>query len=332
LATLALHGCYRKESPEKTLIGTSQKEAASPLATVTPRAGVDTGTKRGVDCVAMSADGHVLIDISDHMVKVWEMPAGKELWHFKDEHGAGLDCVAISPDGKTAAHASHASITLHDVGTGKQLHRLFHKGLISGLCFSPDGSLLVAGGQTVITGWDAKSGQERFVWGPQKKRGQWITALSEFFNASGQIASGSEDGTIKVWDIAAGKLLKTFSSGPQAEVKAIGVSADGKLLAAIKHLNLIEVWDVSSGRLLNSLQRQTGIFPRCFFLPDGKTLVYPGGGNRICVERIDVGQERCRLEGHNNPVWSLGLAADGSTLASGDRDGIIKIWDLKSLP
>src|SRR5260370_20259267 len=105
------------------------------------------GTKKGVDGVALSADGHVLIAASNHIVKVWEVPAGKELWHFKDEHGAGLARVAISPDGKTAAHASHASITLHDAGTGKQLHRLFHKGLVSGPWFAPGRNPGGAGGK-----------------------------------------------------------------------------------------------------------------------------------------------------------------------------------------
>src|SRR5439155_26357778 len=128
----------------------------------------------------------------------------------------------------------------------------------------------------VINGWDSKSGQERFVWRPAKKRGQWITALSEFFNAGGEIASGSEDGTIIVWDISAGKPIKTFTSGRQAEVEAIAVAADGNSLAAIKSLNvigdlIIEVWDVRSGQLVNSFQRKVGGFlRRCFFLPDGK--------------------------------------------------------------
>src|SRR5260370_39117891 len=102
------------------------------------------GTKKGVDGVALSADGHVLIAASNHIVKVWEVPAGKELWHFKDEHGAGLARVAISPAGEMAAHRSPTPIPLHDAGPGQPLHQLFYKRLGSGLCVPPASDLVVA--------------------------------------------------------------------------------------------------------------------------------------------------------------------------------------------
>jgi WD40 repeat protein len=67
------------------------------------------------------------------------------------------------------------------------------------------------------------------------------------------IASGSTDNTIKLWDVASGKQLKTLN-GHSSSVLSVAFSSDGKTIASGSDDNTIKLWDVASGKQLNTLR------------------------------------------------------------------------------
>src|SRR5262245_10201635 len=66
------------------------------------------------------------------------------------------------------------------------------------------------------------------------------------------IASGSIDRTIKLWDVATGRELRTLS-GHSDHVNSVAFSPDGKSVASGSWDRTIKLWDVATGRQLRTL-------------------------------------------------------------------------------
>jgi WD40 repeat protein len=340
-----LAGCSRNTSPPQPTGGAPPTSAERPIGggeqptgggpkVVQPRTSIDSGIEGGATAVAITNDGKLAITQGygkTKNVQIWDVQKQQKLHEFDNESGSVLP-VAMSPDGKTAAYATYSFISLREVGSGKELHQLRPKehvlGFPTSLEFSPAGDLLVVSGNKNIVAWNPVTGEQRLDWEADNKE---ATRLSNFFDSGKKIASGGEEGTVKVWEVGSGKLLQTLSGGPKEKVVSLAVSADGKTLVSVTNFSPIQVWDVSAGNVRKTI-KGTGAWASLLLLPDGQTLLYTGRDNSIVLENVETGVRRHVLQGHTQVISWLALTPDGSTLVSGGNDKTIKVWDLKSLP
>ena len=71
------------------------------------------------------------------------------------------------------------------------------------------------------------------------------------------IATGSGDKTVRLWDAATGKAMKTLS-GHTDDVSALAYSPDGKVIATGSGDNTVRLWDAATGEALKTLSGHSG--------------------------------------------------------------------------
>jgi len=162
--------------------------------------------------VAISPDGQIIASGSaDKTVKLWQLDTGKEICTFKG-HSDQVWSVAFKDRQTLASGSGDSTIKIWQVGAAESIRSLEgHSGWVRAVAFSPDGKTLASGSSdTSVKIWSLQGGFLKSI--QQMLFGGEIFALaghsgyvfSVAFSPDGQmLASGSQDCTIKLWDLGA---------------------------------------------------------------------------------------------------------------------------------
>jgi WD40 repeat protein/transcriptional regulator with XRE-family HTH domain len=147
-----------------------------------------------------------------------------------------------------------------------------------------------------------------------------------------RLATGSWDGSLKLWDIENGTLLWTIWFTDNVECLAF--APNGGILASSGDGATVQLWGSQRGEHVQTLTGPTGPVFTLVWSPDGHLLA--GGSFDKTIQLWEISQARSetsvrRLSGHTNFVLGLAFAPDGTTLASGSWDGTVRLWDVESL-
>jgi len=145
--------------------------------------------------------------------------------------------------------------------------------------------------------------------------GHSSTVYGIAFSTDGKYAvSGAYDGNIKLWDIEAGRELRTFG-GHTEYVKAVAFSRDGRYAASASHDQTVRVWDVETGR---EIRRLGGFFASSLsFEPDGSLLIGDFIGKvRLWDFRSGVEKELKKGDFEGDVMAAL-LQRDGRVVVAG---------------
>ena len=312
-----------------------------------------TGHTRSVNSVSFSSDGNTIASGSwDDTVRLWDVNTGRNIRTLIG-HTDGVNSVSFSSDGNTIATGSEDNmIRLWDVNTGRNIKTF--KGYtdtassygVNSVSFSPDGNTIASVNDTSdhsLGGMEVMGGEEHpvFLWDVNTGRniktliGHTYSIKSVSFSPDGNtIASGSLDGTVRLWNIDTG-LLKTFRGDT-----SISFSPDGKIIATGSEDGTVRLRDVDTGRSIKTLTG-TGRVYSVSFSPDGNTIA--SGNNTVnhTVGRFEfanwdypirlwdanTGRNIKTLTGHTEGVNSVRFSPDGNTIASGSDDCTVRLWD-----
>jgi WD40 repeat protein len=157
-----------------------------------------------------------------------------------------------------------------------------------------------------------------------------VTSVAFSPNGKG-LASGSLDGTIKLWDVQMGRLTHTLTlSGHKNLVLSVVFSPDGKTLASASSDATVRIWDAQTGQLMLTLMGHSGDVSCVAFSPDGRTLASGSNDSIVRLWDAQTGNLKQALKGHATGVRCVVFSPDGRTLASASNDKTIRFWDAQT--
>lgn len=142
------------------------------------------------------------------------------------------------------------------------------------------------------------------------------------------IASGSEDSSVKLWDLNTGAEIRTLSGhSRQKWVSTVAFSPDGQTLASGSGDKTIKLWDWQNRQEIDSLFGHNQDILSVAISPDGQTLASGSSDKTIIVWNLITRQKIKTLFGHSNSITSVIFSPDGQLIASGSYDKTVKLWD-----
>src|SRR6266568_2762059 len=139
------------------------------------------------------------------------------------------------------------------------------------------------------------------------------------------LTSGSNDQTVRLWDVATGQALHTLT-GHTDPVGSVAWSSDGRLLASSSGDQTVRLWDGVTGQALHTLTGHTSLVLSVAWSPDGRQLASGSGDRTVRLWDVTTGRQIRALEGHTASILTISFSADSRILASKSDDGTVRLW------
>lgn len=296
--------------------------------------------------LVLSQNPHLVASTNMDAVRIWDVVT-EELRHTL-EGNRNTGTLAFSPDGKTLAGGGIA-IRLWATETGNELSKFDgHTHTVDAITFSPDGSILASGdssGKIILWRLDAHNQKStlprllRSLTGGKhdsarnnEKRTLTGHALPigvlDFTTDSRKLASGSQDGTVIVWDVETEKPLVTLT-GHTGFIKGLRFLEDSKTLISGGNDGTVRLWDIDTRTeqiMKIKLPRFTSALT---FSRDGKTIGMEYR-SQVRLWNTDTQNFSTPLTGHKSHVLTVAFSPDDTLLASGSAGGEVILWDVQN--
>jgi WD40 repeat protein len=144
------------------------------------------------------------------------------------------------------------------------------------------------------------------------------------FSPNGAMAlSGSDDRTLKVWDVATGEEFRTFGAHSNS-VRSVAFSPDGRTGLSGSADNTVQLW----GEQRRILTGHSDEVRSVAFSPDGRSVLSGSSDKTLKLWDVATGMEARTYKGHSSNVISVAFSPDGQTVVSGSADKTLRVWDV----
>jgi WD40 repeat protein/class 3 adenylate cyclase len=329
-------------SPDGKLALTSSEDSTARLwdAATGRVLAVLAGHGGPVPTAMFTPDGRSVVTASGD-VRVWEVGGGAAA--VLRGHQDAVYWGEFSPDGRSIISGGpDGTVRLWDVATRSQKSVLPLKPPVPGAdfhvraSFSADGRLAVTGGAAFPGGpgeivadairiWDLASGRVR------TELPQDSPSASALSPDGKRLATGGEDGVLRIWDAAKRTVLETSKVGQM--IWGVEWTRDGSKVVALTAAGATHLFDATTLQKIHAFGPEEGgelLIPQSPELSRDSSLVASGHGDRTArVWELATGRPVAELP-HAGPVFDVSFSPDRRFLvtASGDAP---TIWDLESL-
>ncbi|RDX45204.1 WD40 repeat-like protein [Lentinus brumalis] len=196
---------------------------------------------------------------------------------------------------------------------------------ISSVAINPSGEWLAFGaqklGQLLVWEWQSES----YV---LKQQGHFFDMNALAYSPDGQhIATGGDDGKVKVWNTASGFCFVTFSEHSSA-VSSVEFAKQGQVLFTASLDGTVRAFDLIRYRNFRTFTSPTPVQFSCLAVDPSGEVVAAGSTDsfEIFMWSVQTGKLLDVLTGHEAPISSLAFSPTGNYLASGSWDKSVRVW------
>lgn len=305
-----------------------------------------------VTALAWSPDGDCLVVAAGNFLYQVD-PVSRQRFRWS-EIGALTTDLAFSPQGDQLAAGSRDgflriwSLDPQKVNQVGKLNSpdliwsaLAHRKGLNSLDYSPDGLLLVSGGNDGMARiWSSVDGTSlASIIG-----GAYAVSGVEFM-PDGELLAVANGNLVRLREIESTRIQGSFRA--ESSLASLDVSPQGNLIAASDSNNQVLIWNPAQGFRTGNptypdplmLSAHTGrsgstqaLVWKALFSPDGSWLVSAGGDTTVRLWDPMTGSLLATLNGHRKAVTSLAFNPDGRLLASGSLDAAVRFWKIVPPP
>lgn len=252
--------------------------------------------------------------------------------------GCNAASVVFTPDNAYVAAACEDVVKIWSVAD-KTLYKQIpgSRGDITGIAFNREGNQMVtitrkgymnvSGWPTGNKKWEIDSGSDRLL----------SVAISP---DSQMIATGDDEGDIKLWDAAGGKKLAEIKAHNK-KIHTISFDAKGRNIISASDDLSIKFWDINTKREIRAFAEPMDKLT-CAALSLDKTLI-AYGSKTITIDLLrkrrtdkkyirlrdaNSGRDIFTFEGHAKDIRAVAFLPGRRYIVSGGEDKMVKIWDV----
>ena len=273
----------------------------------------------GEDVVSMGSDAVARIfdsvdwSYEDHAIRYAPSIGTPGLSGLGAQVNSGRNVCALSSGGVLATASQSSVVLLWDMDsldvirplTGGSGQLTGASAVISALAFSRDGShLATVDGGGAVRVWTVPDGG--VVW---EGKVEGPLSCVAFHPLEEQVAFGSSNGRVELWDFRAKQRLGRFMDEHLSPINALSYSNDGTILASAHEDGEVQLWETS--KLVGEARAASDDF-----LIRGLSAV---------LDWVKL-KPKYQLEGHRLGVTCLAFSWDDRFVYAGGRDGTVRAW------
>jgi WD40 repeat protein/serine/threonine protein kinase len=141
--------------------------------------------------------------------------------------------------------------------------------------------------------------------------------------------SGSDDKTVRLWDLKTGRRLHTFR-GHRRAVTSVCLSRDGQLMISGSWDRTVKLWDMKTRELVRTFEGHGSGVNSVSLTGDNLYAISGSTDNSLRVWDMETGKCLHTFKGHTQAVTSVSVSQDGRVVLSGGWDHAMRMWDLKT--
>ncbi len=269
------------------------------------------------------------------VVTVVDLTTKQAAWTIKVE-GTNAPCVAYSPDGRTLAigrgrfnsYALAGDVMLHDAATGREQGPAVAgpPGGVLGLAFAPDSHRLAVSGRDAVLVYELGAAGRPLTLRLEGHTG-FVYAIA-YSPHGDQIATGGWDNSIRLWDAATGRQIRTLL-GHRGFVRALAYSPDGRWLVSSGEDRSVRRWDLTGRHEPAVYHGHNGFVHTVAFAPDGASFASGSLDGTVKVWPAAEPLAQPIMSAGDGWVGRASFAPDGRSIAS-IHNGEFRVWDART--
>lgn len=288
-----------------------------------------TSHSHWVRSLAFSPDSKMIASSGeDGKVYLTEVATGRDI-SFAG-HIDRVRSLTFSADGKYLASGSDdETVRIWNLTRREFIALINHRDRVRAVVFHPNSNILISASQDNQVYVSEIHNQSARLLKPFKLLENDDNLLRTIaISPDGKtLASGSDDGVIRLWNLETGKFARSFEKRHDNWLRNIVFSPNGDKLASASEDETICLWSVRTGECLHTLKGHTGRVWSIAFHPFQSCLVSGGDGLKVKLWHTETGKCLGALKGYSQETRPIAFSPDGKILATGNNQATVNLKD-----